>query len=765
MIVEKDGNLKIEQTSDFKRKAFSITSSAEAFRILSKGIYSDPITAVIRELSTNAVDGHMFAVIGNTDNPARPGQDLVPFDVYLPTRLEPSFRVRDYGIGLSEEQVFNIYTTYFESNKRDSNDFNGSLGLGSKSPFALVSSFLVTSFYQGTKTVYSAIIGEDGCPDIVKMTQTESDEPTGVEVKMTISPDDIWNFEHRAKQVYQYFDLKPNVYLGKTLLSIPEVVYDFKTDHFGITRNSTSSVAIQANVAYTIDTAPLVGKISEDRLALLKQYGLQIHLFFDNGSVNFVASREHLEYTPRTIAAIDKKIDEMLKLVQAEFDEIRNSPKTLIEATYVLNYDLIKGNGSKINRAAMVALANGNMNKNGHIMWGKTPITRDMFNGIEVTTTQTFKRDEVNIENGVIIPKFGYGLPFTLFDKYGSKVSKYKGTLKEVVQRGNKFTRDAVYLMPVGTSTFILNDSKLAQYKLVEYINKNAADTHVYVFHPDNEALMKQMMRAAGVSKVVKTSDIDIGEVERRQLIKTCRMFTSQGSIVDKALDDLTGISYYVVAKGSAYTFHMFDNVYSYEQTQGLIKDLAANNIIETGTKILVLPASSTERLLALFPHLKPLEEVIKDISWKNIPEKTRITLLRNFIKTSSDAGKSNFISEYSTVTKNLERIEPKDTALQAYIKRVQDTVNKVKKQLDKMNDYQYRYASVDEAFTKLISKRLGKDSTFLTDAAELKEFVEIDNQARKIFPIIGVNYVANIRSEDLTRYVESDWQANQHEL
>ena len=104
---------------------FRIRNSAKAFNILSSGLYANKIRAIVRELSCNAVDSHVAA-----------GKQDTPFDIHLPNTLEPWFSIRDYGLGLSHDQVINIYTTYFESTKTDSNEFIGALGLGSKSPFS-----------------------------------------------------------------------------------------------------------------------------------------------------------------------------------------------------------------------------------------------------------------------------------------------------------------------------------------------------------------------------------------------------------------------------------------------------------------------------------------------------------------------------------------------------------------------------------------------------------------------------------------------------
>ena len=120
---------------------FKIRNSARAFSILSSGLYSNKIKAIIRELSCNALDSHIAS--GNTD---------ATFEVHLPSVLEPWFSVRDFGTGLDGDQVTNIYTTYFESTKTGSNDFIGALGLGSKSPFSYTENFTL-QIRKGKQTV------------------------------------------------------------------------------------------------------------------------------------------------------------------------------------------------------------------------------------------------------------------------------------------------------------------------------------------------------------------------------------------------------------------------------------------------------------------------------------------------------------------------------------------------------------------------------------------------------------------------------------
>ena len=159
---------------------FKINATAKAFAILSSGLYTDKIRAVIRELSCNAYDAHVMV-----------GTPKKPFEVHLPNQFEPYFRVTDFGPGLSEADIYGLYTTYFSSTKTDSNEYIGALGLGSKSPFSYSQTFTVTSRHGGMKKIYSAFLTDEGMPSIVKMSEEVHDGPDGMDVQMAVKSMDF----------------------------------------------------------------------------------------------------------------------------------------------------------------------------------------------------------------------------------------------------------------------------------------------------------------------------------------------------------------------------------------------------------------------------------------------------------------------------------------------------------------------------------------------------------------------------------------------
>ena len=278
---------------------FRIRNSAKAFNILSSGLYANKIRAIVRELSCNAIDSHVAA-----------GKGDVPFEAHLPTQFEPWFAIRDFGTGLSHEQVTNIYTTYFESTKTASNDFIGALGLGSKSPFSYTDNFTVTAVQNGRKGVYSAFINEAGVPSIALMMEEETTDANGVEVKFSVN--DRWDFDkfkQEARNVYKWFKQRP-VITGVSDFQIEEIDYEDKDIVPGIhsrQRGYGTSVAIMGNIAYPIE----VPQADQTLGALRKLLGCGLVIEFKIGELDFQASREGLSYIPQTIASIKARLEEL----------------------------------------------------------------------------------------------------------------------------------------------------------------------------------------------------------------------------------------------------------------------------------------------------------------------------------------------------------------------------------------------------------------------------------------------------------------------
>lgn len=298
-------------TTDFKIKA-----TAKSFRILADGLYANKIRAVLRELSCNAYDSHVAA-----------GKTETPFDVHLPNSLEPYFSIRDYGVGLSDQEVTDIFTTFFESTKTGSNDFVGALGLGSKSPFSYTDSFTVTAIKDGVKGVYTAFINDHGVPSIAMMAQEETTDPAGVEIRFAVENQyDFSNFCQEAVYVYRTFKHKP-VVSGNSRFKFDDFSYETHDIVPGVhtATNMRNSVAIMGNIGYPI-RVPESNQTLDNQLRSLLSCGLVME--FAIGELDFQASREGLSYIPMTVDAIKNKLeqlhDQLAVFVATEADKIEN---------------------------------------------------------------------------------------------------------------------------------------------------------------------------------------------------------------------------------------------------------------------------------------------------------------------------------------------------------------------------------------------------------------------------------------------------------
>lgn len=274
-----------------EQREFKITASAKAFKILSSNLYRNKIRAIIRELSANAFDAHISI-----------GQPTKQFQVHLPSTIDPIFWLRDFGTGLSKEQVFSLYTTYFESTKAESNDFVGALGLGSKSPFSYVDSFTVTSFFNGEKTVYDMSL-KGGVPNVAELYSGSTEEENGILISLSVNDTDYNRFRQEAQYVFKTFATKPEFVGNQCDVEMSGVV-----DHGGyfVTSDSMFSgvYALMGNIPYPVPDSmfekTVIGTMSKQRGVFIK---------FNLGELDITPSREELSYDPETENVLNERVD------------------------------------------------------------------------------------------------------------------------------------------------------------------------------------------------------------------------------------------------------------------------------------------------------------------------------------------------------------------------------------------------------------------------------------------------------------------------
>jgi hypothetical protein len=316
-------------SADDSPTGFQIKASRQAFEILSAGLYSDKVKAIIRELSANAYDSHVQA-----------GKREIPFVVHLPNVLEPFFAVRDDGVGMSEDHIYTLYTTYFQSDKTESNDLVGCLGLGSKSPFSYTEQFTVESRYNGQKTTYNCFINDKGFPAIIKLGSVPTDEVNGVEIKFAVRAADFYEFRSKAALVLGWFNPHPKI-IGWSELTLASQEYLIRGEKYGLAKEQrySQSFIVMGNIAYTMNFHSFRHELL-DVEAKIFTWGIDI--FADIGEVQVTANREEVSYDKKTVAVIRGHLANAAADLKKEIAKKIEEAPTLWQARRTL-HDLRRG--------------------------------------------------------------------------------------------------------------------------------------------------------------------------------------------------------------------------------------------------------------------------------------------------------------------------------------------------------------------------------------------------------------------------------------
>ena len=427
---------------------FRIRNSAKAFGILSSGLYANKIRAIVREYSCNAVDSHIEA--GRTDT---------PFDVHLPNSLEPWFAIRDYGVGLDEQQVRNIFTTYFESTKTETDDLIGGLGLGSKSAFSYTDNFTIGAIKNGMKRVYTAFINDQGVPSIAPMGEEESEEPTGVEIRFAVENNyDFQKFFNEARHVYKYFKMRPIVSGGPYQFEFDDPEYVDRDVIPGVhtSTDTRHSYAIMGNIEYPLD---IPNNMDLGDVGHLLRCGLVIE--FNIGELDIQASREGLSYIPETVAAIKAKLEAVNNVLA---DKVANEVNA-IENKWEKAYALKKKQGSYLWAPAVKQYV--------------TATKFDLLNG------DGYYRDSKKL---VIAEKHlaeTYNLVIRGFTRYNSYGSTSNSTIgrENVYDHSSREYYKACSISVSSDTKFVVNDTKVGCQERAKHhwINKGDSKDLVYV--------------------------------------------------------------------------------------------------------------------------------------------------------------------------------------------------------------------------------------------------------------------------------------------
>ena len=327
MIITQEKSKQVVSSHDFDQ--VNCTIDAEDMRYVAsllRNNYSNTRLAVVREISANALDAN-----------AEAGVDR-PIEIKLPTSMNPTFVVRDFGGGLSQENVFGLYSKYGKSTKRTSNNYIGAFGIGKFAPLSYGDNFTCVSFHGGMKTSYNVFVDENDDTKITKLFEEPSNEPTGLSIEVAVSDDDRDEFRKVAQKFFQFFsneDMPKFLGVEEDFIQTPEKLLSSKSDDWFFiedkgnnyySRSHYYSHVLMGRVAYPLDPSAINVEnfvSNEESRRIIKTLLNDGNFYFrvPLGSVRLHHSRESLEYnkaTQKEICSILFKVSKEIQTIAKE---------------------------------------------------------------------------------------------------------------------------------------------------------------------------------------------------------------------------------------------------------------------------------------------------------------------------------------------------------------------------------------------------------------------------------------------------------------
>ena len=273
--------------------------------------YSDTKLATIREIIANALDVSNGRMV----------------EVQLPTKLEQNFIVRDFGCGLSEDDMMGLYTKYGKSTKRDSNNSIGGFGIGRFAPLSYTESFIVMSVFEGRKTAYSIRVDENDDTVVSKMFSQDSSEENGIFVQVPIKDQDINEFNRIFGDFSVYLSdkiLLTNDEFNHPLPIFSNDTFDYYHNDWG--RGGKHALNCRPHVLMGGILYPVAENLKYKHLALGVVYKAKI------GEFKLHHSREALEYNDKTINALIEASNKVAECFAADANKRIASCSNLSEA-------------------------------------------------------------------------------------------------------------------------------------------------------------------------------------------------------------------------------------------------------------------------------------------------------------------------------------------------------------------------------------------------------------------------------------------------
>lgn len=175
---------------------FSIGDTSTIISILRSKLYSHPIRTLVQEYICNARDAMREAGTWGKDT----------LQITLPSIVDHTFSVRDYGPGISPDRMANVFVRYGASTKRTDNNQTGGFGIGAKSAWSYTDSFTIETFIDGIRRSYVAHLGASNSGSLDLLATEATTEKNGTKVTIAVKASDSKNFRNAVNRAIYFWD-------------------------------------------------------------------------------------------------------------------------------------------------------------------------------------------------------------------------------------------------------------------------------------------------------------------------------------------------------------------------------------------------------------------------------------------------------------------------------------------------------------------------------------------------------------------------------
>lgn len=297
---------KFESNQQTETQSFGIGDPSVVIEILRNRLYEHKIRTLVQEYMSNARDAHRE--IGQKRR----------IEVVAPTQLEPTFKVRDFGPGISPDRMANVFVLYGASTKRTNNTQTGGFGIGAKSAWSYADGFIIVSTVDGTRRTYHAHVGASNVGQLDLLETTATTEPNGCEIQIAVNPRDVSEFVSSIQRACYFWNADERPILKN--VTLPDAIATYDLGALSIVPSNVSlpnflncygrqDLLIIDGIVYNLNR-DIMDKVQQLRDLRHELEGSMI-IRIPNGLVQVSASREKLDdsdFTRKGLAKVGTKL-------------------------------------------------------------------------------------------------------------------------------------------------------------------------------------------------------------------------------------------------------------------------------------------------------------------------------------------------------------------------------------------------------------------------------------------------------------------------